>query len=163
MRNASRSPTIADFMTPSPHSVAVDRSLEDAHRLMRHHKIRHLPVLEGGRLVGIVTERDLALLELRGNVLARDVEVEEAMSPEVFVVAPDASLLEVSLQMWKHKWGSVVVMEDREVVGVFTTVDAMRALATLLAGPRRRAAAAVKAKTKAAKATDTRRTTRKRA
>ena len=125
--------TVADFMTESPHSVGVDRTLADAHRLMRQHRIRHLPVLEGGRLVGIVSERDLHLLETLREVDQSKVEIEEAMSPDVYVVRPDTPLIQVSLQMWKKKYGSAVVMDGKEVVGVFTTVDALRALATLLA------------------------------
>ncbi len=149
---ADSEPTIAEYMTPSPHSVAVDRSLADAHRLMRQHRIRHLPVLEGGRLVGIVTERDLHLLETLQEVDQAEVEIEEAMSPDVYVVRPETPLLEVALQMWKKKYGSAVVMNGKEVVGVFTTVDALRALATLIArkGPPRKKRPARKAPTRPA-------------
>ncbi len=140
----TKAPTISDYMTPSPHSVAVDRTLADAHSLMRQHRIRHLPVLEGGKLVGIVTQRDLHLVETLKGVDPNQVEVEEAMSPDVYVVRPDTPLLRVALEMWKKKYGSAVVMRGTEVVGVFTTVDALRALATLIAREGRKVPAAAK-------------------
>ncbi len=145
---AASGPTIADYMTPSPHSVAVDRTLADAHSLMRQHRIRHLPVLEGGKLVGIVTQRDLHLVETLKGVDSNEVEVEEAMSPDVYVVQPDTPLLRVALEMWKKKYGSAVVMRGEEVAGVFTTVDALRALATLIARDSAPAAKATKAATR---------------
>lgn len=128
-----KKPTIAEYMTPAPHSIAVERTLADAHALMRQFKIRHLPVLDGGALVGMVTERDLALLETVRGVKASEVQVEEAMCPDPYVVSPAAPLQEVAITMWRRKYGSAVVMDGKEVAGVFTTIDALRALITLLA------------------------------
>jgi len=138
-----RTPTVGQYMTPSPHSIAVDRTLADAHKIMRQFKIRHLPVLEGGRLVGVVSERDLHLVETLKDVNPSKVEVEDAMSPDPFVVTPDTPLQDVLVTMWRKKYGSAVVQEGREIVGVFTTIDALRVLITLLARqePKRRAPA----------------------
>lgn len=133
-------PTVRDYMTPSPHTISVDRSLTDAHSLMRQFHIRHLPVVEGGRLVGIVSERDLHLVETFKDVTPADVQVEEAMTADPYVVSPETPLQEVAATMWKKKFGSAVVVDGREVVGVFTTIDALGALITALAresSPRR--------------------------
>lgn len=129
--------TVGEFMTRSPHSVGLHMTLADAHALMREFRIRHLPVLEGGKLVGMVSERDLHLIETLRDVKPREVEVDDAMSPEPFVVSEDAPLEDVALEMWKHKYGSAVVMSGRKIAGVFTTTDALRALATLLKRERR--------------------------
>ena len=59
--------------------------------------------------------------------------VEEAMSQEVYSVSPKASLREVAQTMAERKYGSAVVMEGNQVRGIFTTVDALRVLATLSA------------------------------
>jgi acetoin utilization protein AcuB len=99
---------------------------------MRGHKIRHLPVLEGGRLVGIVTERDLHLIETLRDVDPAQVAVEEAMSEHVYAVEPDAPLDAVATTLSEHKYGSAVVLQNGKVVGIFTTNDACRALAELL-------------------------------
>ncbi|MRG93713.1 CBS domain-containing protein [Polyangium spumosum] len=121
-------------MTRSPHSIGFDQTLVQAHKLMREHDIRHLPVLRGGRLVGILSERDLAFVEALRDVDSAKVTVEEAMTPLPYTIAPDASLGAVAREMAEHRYGSAVVMREGHVVGVFTTTDALRALADALGG-----------------------------
>ena len=99
---------------------------------MQEHHIRHLPVLHGGRLVGVVTDRDLHLVESLQGVDPHLVTVSDAMSTDVYSVAPGMPLEDVVGEMAAHKYGSAIVMRDHEVVGIFTTVDACRALASLL-------------------------------
>lgn len=123
---------IRSYMTPSPHSIGVEQPFSAAHKMMRELRIRHLPVLEGGRLLGIVSERDLHIVETLKDVDPNVVTVEEAMTSDVHCVAPDAPLDEVAREMAEHKYGSTVVMAGATVVGIFTTVDACRALAELL-------------------------------
>jgi len=125
-------PTIQKYMTTSPHSIGVEQTLSRAHATMQEHRIRHLPVLHGGKLVGILTERDLRLVESLAGVDPTTVKVEDAMSTVVYAVAPDALLDEVVATMGEHKYGSAVVMQNQKVVGIFTTVDVCRALAELL-------------------------------
>ena len=62
------------------------------------------------------------------------VSVEEAMNTSVYAVGPDAPLDEVAGEMAGHKYGSAVVLQNGKVVGIFTTVDACRALQELLHG-----------------------------
>ncbi|MBL8955789.1 MAG: CBS domain-containing protein [Myxococcaceae bacterium] len=119
-------------MTTSPHSIGVDQSLKHAHVLMREHHIRHLPVLDGGKLVGMLTDRDLRFIETFKDVDPTLVKVEEAMSSEVYSVSPEAQLDEVVREMAQHKYGSAVVMQNQKVVGIFTTVDVCKAFAELL-------------------------------
>jgi acetoin utilization protein AcuB len=125
-------PHIDKYMTPSPHSVGQEQSLAQAHKLMRAHRIRHLPVLHGGKLVGVLSDRDLHLIETLRDVDPDNVTVEEAMSPTVYTVSPEAPLDEVVREMAHHKYGCAVVEHTGKLVGVFTTVDAMRAFADLL-------------------------------
>ena len=125
-------PTIQKYMTTSPHSIGVDQPLSKAHAMMHDHGIRHLPVLTGGKLVGMLTDRDLHLVESLAGVDPTKVKVEEAMSTVVYSVSPDAALDEVVGTMGEHKYGSAVIMQNEKVVGIFTTVDVCRALAELL-------------------------------
>jgi acetoin utilization protein AcuB len=125
-------PEIQKHMTPSPHSIGAEQTLARAHAVMQEHNIRHLPVLHGGRLVGIITDRDVHLLESLKDVDPRLVTVSDAMAQTVYSVAPETPLDEVAREMAKHKYGSAVVMQNQKVVGVFTTVDACNALADLL-------------------------------
>ena len=107
--------------------------MSEAHQMMREHRIRHLPVLEAGQLVGIVTERDLHLIETLPDSDPDEVTVEEAMSQEVYAVGLDDSVDGVVEKMAERKYGSVVVLNPRGgVEGIFTTVDALQVLADVL-------------------------------
>jgi acetoin utilization protein AcuB len=125
-------PTIRMHMTTAPHGIGADQPLALAHQLMKKHDIRHLPVLDGGVLVGMLTERDLHLIETLRDVDPKTLTVEEAMSSEIYSVSPDAALDEVVTTMAERKLGSAVIMDHGHVVGIFTTVDACRTLASLL-------------------------------
>jgi acetoin utilization protein AcuB len=125
---------ISEFMTPSPHSIGAEQSLDTAHRMMRSHAIRHLPVLEAGKLVGLLSQRDLYLIEALDKLDTTNVRVDEAMSQDTYVVGPTAPLEEVARVMADKKIGCAVVIDHAKIVGVFTTIDALRALADLLRG-----------------------------
>ena len=127
-------PTIQKYMTTSPHSIGADQTLARAHHMMREYGIRHLPVLTGGKLVGLLTERDLRLVESLKDVDPQQVKVDDAMASSVYSVGPDTPLDEVVETMGTHKYGSAVVMQNGKVVGIFTTVDLCRAFAELLRG-----------------------------
>jgi acetoin utilization protein AcuB len=127
-------PKIRAHMTPAPHSIGRDQPLTRAHALMREHHIRHLPVLDGGLLVGLLSDRDLHLIETLRDVDPERVSVEEAMSSVVYAVGPDAPLDAVLEEMAKHKYGCAVVMQQQHVIGIFTTSDACHAFAALLRG-----------------------------
>lgn len=124
--------TVSDRMTPSPHSIGRDQTLDTAHAFLKKHGIRHLPVLQGGRLVGLLSLGDLRLVETLPDVDPAKVKVDEAMSQDVYAVAPETPLLEVVSTMAERKLGSAVVMEGERVVGVFTTIDALDTLTHLL-------------------------------
>lgn len=125
-------PTIQKFMTTAPHTIGAEQTLAKAHELMREHGIRHLPVLTGGKLVGVISDRDLRLVESLKDVDPKTLRVDEAMTTDVVGVAPDLALDEVVQTMGAKKIGSVVVMQNQKVVGIFTTVDLCRAFAELL-------------------------------
>lgn len=127
-------PTVQKYMTGSPHSIGRDQTLAQAHKVMREHRIRHLPVLDGGTLVGMLTDRDLHLVESLRDVDPEKVDVDDAMSTSVYSITPDAQLDEVAEEMARHKYGSAVVMQNGKVVGMLTTVDICRTLAELLRG-----------------------------
>ena len=125
-------PTIQKYMTTSPHTVGSDQTLVHAHAILREHQIRHLPVLRGGELVGMLTERDLALIETLKDVNPSKVLVEDAMSTSIYRVSPDSPIDQVVAEMAAKKYGSAVVVQNSRVVGIFTTVDVCSAFAELL-------------------------------
>jgi len=126
---------IADRMTKTPHLIGAEQSLKTAHALMREHHVRHLPVLHGGKLLGMVSERDLHLVETLHDVDPARVRVEEAMTQDVYTVTPKTPLKAVVQEMATRKLGSAVVIDGTKVVGVFTTIDALETLMDMLAAP----------------------------
>lgn len=123
---------VKDFMSLDPHTIGADQPMAVAHRIMRTDRIRHLPVLSGGRVVGVVSDRDLHLIETLDDVDPAQVTVEEAMTPNPYCTGPETPLEEVVTAMADHKYGCAIILRDNKVAGVFTTVDACRACAELL-------------------------------
>jgi acetoin utilization protein AcuB len=125
-------PTISKYMTTVPRTIDSEATLLAATKLMREGGFRHLPVVEGQRLLGMITERDVRLVETFDGVDAAKMTVGEAMTEPPYSVGPDTPLDEVVATMAEHKFGSAVVVQNAKVVGVFTTVDACRTLSELL-------------------------------
>jgi acetoin utilization protein AcuB len=127
-------PTVSDYMTAAPYCVAPEDTLPKAHAIMREHAIRHLPVLRGPELVGILTERDLNLVQTLAHARPEEITVEDAMTSEPYAVTPDVPLTKVARVMVDKKIGSAVVVEGGHVAGVFTVSDALHALIESLDG-----------------------------
>lgn len=121
-------PLVRDFMSASPHSIGVDQTLALAHSMLRKNRIRHLPVLAAGKLVGVLSQRDLYLVESLDSTAPGKISVDEAMSPDVFSVTPSTHLVTAVREMVKKKYGCAVVVEKDRAIGVLTTTDALRAL-----------------------------------
>jgi len=126
-----RTPTVGEFMTAAPLTVQADAALQDAHELMRTFKIRHLPVAREGETVGILSMGDLHLLETLKDVNPIQVPVEDAMSPTPYIAKPTTALAKVAKKMRKKKIGAALVAKERKLVGIFTTSDALGALARI--------------------------------
>jgi acetoin utilization protein AcuB len=123
---------IGDFMTRQPWSVQLDDSLAVARQMLVEREIHHLPVLEAGRVTGMLNARDVASAAQRIGAT-----VEQVMSPAHLVTA-DAPLAGVLDEMAAKSLDAVVVVdEDGGVAGIFTASDAVRVLRDLV---RRRAA-----------------------
>ncbi len=130
-----RTLTVQDFMTKRPATALADLTLEDARERMYMDNIRHLCVVDGaGELAGILSQRDIAVAEALDRKKWRSVRVGDAMVRNPIVCRPDASLVDVAEIMEEKRLGSVVVVEGRKPVGVFTTTDAMRVIRSLVAG-----------------------------
>ncbi len=120
--------SIADFMTPMPHTVGSEQMITFAQKLMQKHGIRHLPVLHGGELYGIVSDRDLGMIAGLNEVNPDATTVEEAMTQEAYTVGKDTALFDVLREMLENKYGSAVVIEGNKIVGILTTHDALKLL-----------------------------------
>jgi acetoin utilization protein AcuB len=137
MMNAS------DLMTPDPATIDPQASVAEVWDLMRELEIRHVPVVERGVLVGMVSDRDLAHFDI-GRVLVADgaealrrqlgTPVVKIMSADVVSVSPDADMTDIIELLVENKVGAVPVVrgDTREVVGIVSYVDVLRAVQELV-------------------------------
>jgi acetoin utilization protein AcuB len=128
-------------MTPNVITAAPTTSLADALNLTRGNRIRHLPVVEQGRLVGLVTDRDLRLAmppvwasdtdhsELRDALTTRTVR--EVMIKDIITTAADTPIEDAARQMYEHRIGCLPVLDGAEMIGIITETDVMRAFVEL--------------------------------
>lgn len=119
-------PMIRKLMTVLPQTIGRDIPLEKAVGMMREQRIRHLPVQDGGKLVGVLTDRDVKLASSFAG--AEDLKVEDVMTPDPFVVPSDASMDHVVAEMAEHKYGCAIIQDNGKVVGIFTATDGLRIL-----------------------------------
>ena len=131
---------VGDIMSLSPVTIVPSTSVHEAQDLMQQRKIRHLPVLKDGRLVGIISDRDIRLVlpspatsltmwEIRH--LLDKLTVGEVMTYFVMTTAPDCPVTEAVGRMLGHKVGALPVIEGRRVVGILTRTDILRAFRRL--------------------------------
>ena len=120
-------------MTVCPHSVGINQDIEVAREMMRKYNFHHLPVLEGGKIQGIVSDRDLRNAAHLMKKVESKLTVEDVYTPEPYVVSPDASLEEVLREMVREQFGCVIIANvEQKLVGIFTMTDACRFLADTL-------------------------------
>lgn len=115
------------WMTPCPQTIEREATMAEARAQMRKLGIRHLPVLDHGQLVGVISEGDLSFAER--FVDARGTAVGDVMTKEPYMAVPYAPLADVAEAMARNKYGTAIVIDRGNVVGVFTATDALRAIA----------------------------------
>ena len=129
-----RMPSVGAAMTPFPHSVGPDASVLEVERVMNAHRIRHVPVQEDGRVLGVVSERDLHQLVHASLPDARQGPAAHPppAAPRALRGRDDAPLDEVADEMARQHVGSAAVVRHGKLAGIFSTVDACRLLAEFL-------------------------------
>jgi len=127
-------------MKPDPVTVTPHDSFRHAMTLIRQKGIRHLPVVDEGHLVGIVTDRDIrqaspspaTSLEVHElHYLLERVKIHEIMTKKVVTVTPETPIEEAARLMLTHKIGGLPVIKDGRLVGILTETDILRAFMEL--------------------------------
>jgi acetoin utilization protein AcuB len=128
--------TVAEVMTPQVHTLPPEATLEDAILFERKHKVRHIPIVENGRLVGIVTDRDIkrATPSLVGGIdqdnyelMTRTTPVSRIMTRDPITGAPSTTLREALELFSARRVGCLPVLDLDMVVGIVTSTDLLRA------------------------------------
>lgn len=126
---------VRQYMTAMPETVDEGLSLSDAKDRMFALGVHHLPVLHEGNLVGILSQRDIAVAESLATISSTRITVRQVMTAVPFTCGPNAHVEAVAREMAAHHYGSAIVVDvshPTQVVGVFTTTDALRALAEII-------------------------------
>jgi len=134
MSSPKKMPKVGLVMTSFPYFVEASDTVATLERMMDEHDIRHLPVQEKGKVVGIVSERDLhhfvkrsATPEEKGGIRARDI-----MVGDPYLVAFNTPLSEVVSGMAARHIGSAIIMRRGKLAGVLTAIDVCRILSDYL-------------------------------
>ncbi len=120
---------VDEFTTPDPVTATGDTGIAALRELMDAHGIRHLPVLDDGRVVGVVSDRDVRLATGLDDAGTLGLCAADIMAAEPLAVAASTPLDRVAFLMSERKVGSVIVNDDEgRLVGIFTATDALNAL-----------------------------------
>jgi acetoin utilization protein AcuB len=129
---------VRDWMTPNPITIEADATIIEAIHLLKEKGIRRLPVLRGGKLVGLVTERMLltfspgkstSMDSWEVHYLLAKTPVSAAMNPKPNTVGPDAELSECAQLIHDRKLNGITVVDGGgKLVGILTTTNALEAL-----------------------------------
>jgi CBS domain-containing protein len=134
---------VADWMTRHPVAVRASSTVREARRLLSYHRVRHLPVVDGDRVVGMLHDADVRIDEVRleddeptgplyvHDVLGSDRSVASVLHGPVHLVPADAAVETAAELLIAHRVSCLPVVDrDRRLVGVITTGDCLRALLT---------------------------------
>ena len=135
---------VRDYMSLEPQTLNANQTLLDAVLLLRSAGLRHIPILEEGRLVGVLTDRDVArvaptfLLPLPAqeyNRLFETTPVGKVMTRNPISITPDAPLEEAVELLYNNRLGCLPVLENEQLVGILTRADILRAVHDLISNP----------------------------
>ena len=133
---------VRDVMTPNPVTISPAETLMDARQLMRMRKIRRIPVVSGGVLVGLLAEGDLkraepstlSSTEEEFAAVMEGTQVNRIMIENLITASPDMPLLDAARTLHSNKYGALPVLEDGKLVGILTDNDLLGALVKVLEG-----------------------------
>ncbi|HZZ83603.1 MAG TPA: CBS domain-containing protein [Anaeromyxobacteraceae bacterium] len=129
---------VGSWMTPNPVTIDADASIVEAIHTLKEKNVRRLPVMRGGKVAGVITEKMLlsytpskatSLDHWEVQYLLGKTPVSEAMNPSPHTVKPDADITEAARLLHDRKLNGVLVVDDAgALVGIFTTTNALEAL-----------------------------------
>ncbi|MHC5019185.1 MAG: CBS domain-containing protein [Planctomycetota bacterium] len=130
---------VRDWMTRSPVTIQEDSTFTEAWALMREKRLRHLPVMRGEDVVGIVSDRDIrdaapSSVQSSGTDTARiaATKIKEICSGTVFTTNPDTELERAAVKLYVHRIGALPVTEGGRLVGIISETDVFRAMVRIL-------------------------------
>jgi len=121
---------VSEIMRREIVTISPDKRVGQALQLMQKHKIRHMPVMESGRMMGWITSRDLREVLLAS--MLEKITVGDIMIKAPIAVSPDTGVEEAARLILEHKIGGMPVLDGDRLMGIITMVDLVGAFLTLL-------------------------------
>lgn len=128
---------VREWMSPDPVTVSPDTTVAEARGLLESEGIRHLPVVTGGQLLGIVSDRDIGISDAALRAAVRDNSIDELlddhrpveaiMSDSPHVISADEGVADAARMMVSRRISALPVVEERALVGIITSVDCLLA------------------------------------
>lgn len=125
-------PQIQKYMSTTPVSVKTTCPLIDAVKMMHEEGFRHLPVMDNGKLAGILTMTDVNVVAMINSTDLHKMTVNDVFHKEAMTFSPETHVDEVCSSMALHKYGCALVVDNTHLVGIFTWIDALKAMNDLL-------------------------------
>jgi acetoin utilization protein AcuB len=133
---------VRDVMTADPMTLSPEENLMEAIQMMRLRRIRRIPIVSGGQLLGLLTEGDLKRAEPSTlshtqeefTQVMESTQVNRIMIKNLITTTPDTPLVDAARTLWKSKYGALPVLEDDKLVGILTDNDLIGALVRVLDG-----------------------------
>jgi CBS domain-containing protein len=131
---------VSDWMVRNPVTIGPKATVAEAEALLESHRIRHLPVMDGERLVGFLTDRDIRLASMprprkqpnQQDALLQLLRVEQVMTPNPTTASPVMPIAEAARLMLEHRYGGLPVVQEERLVGIITQGDLLKALLDIL-------------------------------
>ena len=134
LRDYRNMPPVSAAMTPFPYHVQVEDPISEVERLMEEHRIRHVPVQDGSRVVGIISQRDL-FHSLNPALPRRDhqrIRARDILVPNPYLVELATPLDVLVAEMARRQIGSAIVVRHERLAGILSVTDVCRVLAEIL-------------------------------
>src|SRR5262245_38203766 len=132
--------TVGDIMSTELTTLGRNDSLQLARDILTLGRIRHFPVIDEGKVVGVISQRDLYKASLRSvmkygekarRIFMEGIAIKEVMSEPVITIAPHASVQEAARVMMEKKIGCLPVLEGPKLVGIVTETDMLKLIAEM--------------------------------
>ena len=132
---------VEDIMTREVITLCEDDTLRDAINSVQRNHIRHIPIVDGKRLIGVVSDRDIkratpslysGISQEKFNEMISELSLSRVMTRDPFSISSDTSIKEVVQLMISKKYGALPVVDSGELVGIVTGIDCLRVLERML-------------------------------
>ena len=122
--------SVERYMTRKLITVGLDAKVQAAAALMREHSVRHLPVVDNGMFVGLVTQRDLQGVIIPS--MYEEIDVRDVMIPDPITISPDSPIEKAASLIHRNKIGALPVVREGMLVGILTVTDIVAAFISMM-------------------------------